>query len=100
MMMETDYGFVNSNELQTVGNVLFAHDTNYFKSFLHNLNALRINKQLCDVEIECHGETLLAHKGLRKSLKINKKFSGFGRLNRLFPGALQFWHAGCPTEAT
>ena len=73
MMMETDYGFVNSNKLQTVGNVLFAHDKNYFKSFLNNLNALRINKQLCDVEIECHGETLLAHKGLRKSFKNNKK---------------------------
>jgi hypothetical protein len=28
------------------------HDHNYFKALLANLNTLRQNKQLCDVEIE------------------------------------------------
>ena len=38
------------------------HDHNYFKALLANLNTLRQNKQLCDVEIECQDEILHAHK--------------------------------------
>lgn len=35
---------------------------NHFKKFLNNLNELRINSLLCDVEIECQEEVLLAHR--------------------------------------
>uniref|UniRef100_A0A914HDI9 BTB domain-containing protein n=1 Tax=Globodera rostochiensis TaxID=31243 RepID=A0A914HDI9_GLORO len=37
-------------------------DQQSFKSMLENFHSLRVNKKLCDVEIECQGKSLLAHK--------------------------------------
>uniref|UniRef100_A0A183CM29 Kelch-like protein diablo n=1 Tax=Globodera pallida TaxID=36090 RepID=A0A183CM29_GLOPA len=37
-------------------------DQKSFKSMLENFHSLRVNKKLCDVEIECQEKSLLAHK--------------------------------------
>jgi hypothetical protein len=50
--MDVDYEFINKPLMEKR---LTAHtDQDSFKAFLGNLNTFRLNKQLCDVELEVY----------------------------------------------